>query len=400
MKKTDTFTKILAVVLFAALAVYMGAWLLKSTRENAVTAPVTKVSVSDSAQASGIAVRSETLLTADKQFVSVTAEDGREVAGGAELAAAMNTEAALDKMNHITELKLEISSLETMLSGMTSQSDVTTRDTDIRDAVLELSADVARGEVSGVEGAAMNLGTLVFQKDASADSEAKLTALKSELAQSLKTQDSDTTILTAPKAGVFSENVDGYEGITPENLENLTVSGLNALMSGEKDVDVKVYGKLVTEYKWYFAAAIDKAHADRLSVGKTAYLSFDRYYSGKIKTSVVSISAAEDGKCAVVFSTERALDDTLNMRVATANIVFSEEDGLRVPLKAVHVDKDGKTFVYCLTAQQVEKKYVSILSTEKDYYLVSIDADADALREGNTVVVSGKDIYEGRVIEP
>ena len=139
MKKTDTFTKILAVVLFAALAVYMGAWLLKSTRENAVTAPVTKVSVSDSAQASGIAVRSETLLTADKQFVSVTAEDGREVAGGAELAAAMNTEAALDKMNHITELKLEISSLETMLSGMTSQSDVTTRDTDIRDAVLELS---------------------------------------------------------------------------------------------------------------------------------------------------------------------------------------------------------------------------------------------------------------------
>ena len=102
----------------------------------------------------------------------------------------------------------------------------------------------------------------------------------------------------------------------------------------------------------------------------------------------------------MVFSTERALDDTLNMRVAAANIVFSEEDGLRVPLKAVHVDKDGKTFVYCLTAQQVEKKYVSILSTEKDYYLVSIDADADALREGNTVVVSGKDIYEGRVIEP
>lgn len=400
MKKTDAFTKALAVVLFAAAAIYLGAWLLRSTRESVVTAPVTRSSVSDSAQADGIAVREEQLLSADKQFVSVQAEDGREVSAGQTLATAMDSEASLQRMNHIAELKLEISSLETMLSGVTaSSSDVTSRDADIRSAVLELSSSVARGEVSGVEGAALNLSALVFKTDAAADSEAKLTALKKELAGYSQSSIVGSDVLTAPDSGMFSESVDGYENVTPKMLENLTVSGLNKIMSAQTDVDVKVYGKLVTSYRWYFAAELDKSYAARLSVGKTVYLDFQRYTSEKIPAKVMGISAAEDGKCAVVFYTERALSDTLAMRKASAEIVFSEEDGLRVPLKSVHVDKDG-TYVYCITAQQVEKKYVDIVSTEDDYYLVAIGEDANALREGNTVVVSGKDIHEGKVIEP
>ena len=55
---------------------------------------------------------------------------------------------------------------------------------------------------------------------------------------------------------------------------------------------------------------------------------------------------SSSGEVAVVFACNNALADTLAMRKATADVVYSEHTGLRVPLKAVHMDDDGQTFVY------------------------------------------------------
>ena len=246
MKKTDTFTKILAYVLLGALVVYMAAWLWRSTHNSVVTAPVTAVTVSDSVQADGIAVRQEELLTSDRTYVSVQAQDGQAVASGSTLALAMDSEAALERMNHIAELKLEISSLETLIAGVTSSADVTARDESVRSAVLELTAATSRGEIADVEGAALDLSSLVFKTDASTDSQTRLAQLKSELAGYSDTS-SGASALKADAAGVFSRTADGYEGVTPKELENLTVSGLAALKEKKSPVDANVYGKLITD---------------------------------------------------------------------------------------------------------------------------------------------------------
>ncbi len=400
MKKTDNFTKTIAVVMFAAAALYLFGWLWRSTHENMVTAPVEAVTITDSAQADGIAVREETLLTADKQYISVQAEDGKAVAKGAVLAVSMNSEAALSRMNHIAELKLEIQSLTAVLSGASSsESDAAARDADIRAAVLALSGSVARHDLTGVASSSMDLSTLVFQQDSAADGQSQLAALSKELAGLQSSGSGETADIKAAAPGIFTRNADGYEDLTPKSLENLTVSGLSAIFASRQPVASSVFGKLVTDAKWYFAADLDTAHAAMLTVGKTAYLEFPRYYNDRIPVKVESVSPADGGKCAVVFSCERALSDTLSMRRATAEILFSEVSGLRVPLKSVHVDEDG-SYVYCLTAQRVEKKYVDILSTEDDCYIVSVGSEANSLRENDTLIVSGKDIYKGKVVDP
>lgn len=400
MKKTDRYTRIIAIVLFAAAVCYLFGWLWRSTHTNIVTAPVEAVSITDSVQADGIAVRDETLLSSDKPYVSIRAEDGKAVASGAVIALAMSSQDALDRMNHISELELEISSLQTVLSGSGSGSrsaDAAAKETDIRAAVLSLSGSVARGDLTGAASASMDLGTLVFQQDSSQASQEQLQSLQTELA-GLQTGSADTVSITAQSAGVFSRSTDGYEALSSASVENLTVTKLDSMFSARQETPDGVFGKLVTSVKWYFAAKIDAEHAALLTPGKSAKLQFPRYYSGNIAVKVVSVSAAENGQCAVVFSSQRALADTLSMRRAAAQIVFSETDGLKVPLKAAHVDDKG-TYVFCLTAQRIEKKYVNIIKTEDDCYLVSVDAASNALREGNTLVVSGKNVYEGRVIE-
>ena len=399
MRKTDSYMKIISGVFFVAVALYLFGWLWRSTHSNIVTAPVDAVSITDSAEAEGIAVRAETLLSSDRQYISVQAEDGKSAGKGEVLAISMNSEDGLSRMNHIAELKIEIQSLQTLLSGSSAaKSDVSTRDTNIRTGVLSLSGAVARKDLTAASSASMDLTSLVFQQDSSTANQSQLEALSKELSGLEGANYKDSTDIIAPASGTFSRSVDGYELLSAKSVQNLTAARLEALFQSKQNVPPAVFGKLVTSDKWYFAAKVDSPHAALLTAGKKTYLQFPRYYNGNIPAKVESISAAENGQCVIVFSSERALSDTLSMRKATAQIVFSETDGLRVPLKAMHVDDDG-TYVYCLTAQRVEKKYVSVISTEDDCYIVSVGTDSNALREGNTLIVSGKDVYKGKVIE-
>ena len=70
MKKTNTFTNIAMFVLFAAMLVYLGVYLFRSTQQSYATAPAVLVTVSESGQASGIVVREEQVIASDKEFLS------------------------------------------------------------------------------------------------------------------------------------------------------------------------------------------------------------------------------------------------------------------------------------------------------------------------------------------
>ena len=49
--------------------------------------------------------------------------------------------------------------------------------------------------------------------------------------------------------------------------------------------------------------------------------------------------------------------------------------------------------------QQLEKKQVELLYVDSDIAIIAAGTSPDALRDGYTVVVSGKDLYEGKIME-
>jgi hypothetical protein len=105
--------------------------------------------------------------------------------------------------------------------------------------------------------------------------------------------------------------------------------------------------------------------------------------------TVETISRADEGRCAVVFSCDRFLTDVLNLRRQEAELVFSEYAGLRVPKKSVHVDEDGNTFVYVRTALRAEKKPVDIVCDMGSFYVVGSGAG------GNDSGADGAETGEG-----
>lgn len=399
MKKTNTFTNIAMFVLFAAMLVYLGVYLFRSTQQSYATAPAVLVTVSESGQASGIVVREEQVIESDKEFLSLSVDDGKEVARGGELAIGVDSKAALDSASRARELKKEIAYVSSLLSRAGSASGASDLDSDVHSAILQLNAAVSAGSTSELDDICMNLSSLLFGSTTGAVSQGDLNALNAELHQ-LENAGAGRGSITAPAAGLFTSTIDGYESLTPSMLENLTPGSVDALERTTPSTPTNAIGKLVTAKKWYFASVMNKSDADRLNLGSSAALDFPQHYTGTVSATVLSKSEPDsDGKVAVVFACNAALADTLAMRKATADVVYSEHTGLRVPLKAVHMDDDGQSYVYVVTAAQLEKKPIEIIYQTDDYCLVAQSAESNALRAGNEIVVTGKGLSDGRVVK-
>lgn len=396
MKKTNTVINVAMVVLFAAMLVYLGVYIFKSTQEGYVTAPAVVVTVNESGQASGCVVREEQLVSSNKDYISVSVDDGSEVARGGEVAIGVSSPEALERASRARELETEIEYVSKLLSSMNSASGVTEQDTAVRAGILELSAAVSSGNAGQLDSICTNLSSMLFSGGATV-TQSDLDALQAELRQLQLSVGSGGSI-TAPAAGVFTTAVDGYESLTFADLDDLTPAGVAALSSWKTAVSGDVIGKLVTSKKWYFAAVMQQEDADRLSPGGSATLDFGRHYSSSINATVLRISEPVDGQVAVVFACNTALADTLAMREATAEVVYTEYTGIRVPLKAVHIDEDGGTYVYTITAGQLEEKPVQIIYQTGDYCLVARGTESNSLRAGNEIVVSGKNLTDGKVV--
>ena len=383
-------------VLVVLLALYIAIPVLRSVRGKYETETVTYITVTESGSTSGVIVRSEKVLTSDQPYVSLLADNAEEVAANSAVAVASRSPEASDVAHRTREVETEIAYLRALLSRLSTATDNAGQETAVRTAVYRLADAAAQEDAAALDSAGATLATMLRGAQAG-DSQAELDALLAEL-DGLRGQISPGDYLTAPAAGTFSTEVDGWEDLSPAMLDGISPEGVEALRDQNSPVAENVVGKIVTDHAWYYAAVMAEADADRLRVGDTTSLDFGYRSSRTVRAVVRSISPTDrDGRVAVVFRCSSALAETLSLRQAQAEVVFRTYSGLRVPKKAVHVE-DEKTVVYTASAGQMEKKTVEILYTGADFYLVAAESEGGSLRAGNELIVSGKNLGSGNVV--
>lgn len=198
------------------------------------------------------------------------------------------------------------------------------------------------------------------------------------------------------RPAVCFSQTDGYEYLAPDMLDGLTVESLRDILSAEPE-KTSTGGRAVYGFAWYFAAFADDSVP--LHEGGSCEILFDGFEKS-IAAEIISVSAAENGQRALLLRLTAGSPEYLSLRRSGAEIIFSRYSGLELPLEAVHTDGEGNNFVYISTAGIVRSLDVDIIYTDKagGFCLAAQDASFDALREGNMVIVSGKDIYEGKVL--
>lgn len=410
MKQGTAVIRIVIFVLLAAVLVYLGFYLWQGLSDPYQLVVTYSYEMDDDVAISGVMVRAEEVIPGQAALAEVLPQEGERVAAGAAVAVVYQDESALSDRRRAKAVEQELEQLRYAMGLGDSQSDAKTLDSQLVADLAALRTAVSTGSLDELEDRGLDIRSVVVKRtvQAGSQSDAQLQAAAAQLESELDALNAasarTTRRITVSHGGVFSGLADGYEALlTPETLETLTVGELDALRRRETAAPADSLGKLIGDSTWYFAADIPDSAAQRLEEGKRCTLAFSGDFNAEVSMTLERLGPLEDGRRMAVFSCDRYLNRITLCRFVNARLVFERYTGVRIPDQALRVrdNGDGTTtpVVYTLVGRQVEIKTVEIIREGEGFYLVrGTDTNRKVLRPGDTIVLSNRELYEGKVV--
>jgi putative membrane fusion protein len=227
----------------------------------------------------------------------------------------------------------------------------------------------------------------------------RITELQSEVNSLERELSVSRQELTVPEPGYFVSNADGYEAvlrfdealsITREKFENVIANPM-------LQVNDNVAGKVIDDYKWRMAALIPTARTRTVSEGSTVSLRVGAY-PRTVTALVVSAVDQEDGDTLFVFECELLNEEFVKKRVAGVRLLLDDYSGIRLPQSAVTFNEADERGVYVKNGSAIVFRRINMLRSEEGFVIVEISQEQGFLRLFDEVVVSGRNLYDGKII--
>ena len=421
MKQGKPLITFVILALAAAMTIYLTVYIFRSLDEPYKTTQVYAYTANDSVPAEGLVVREALVLPAPSGILEITRAEGEKVGKGQQIALVYRDSQAQASQAQIEEMEMDIELLEEAIGQSGDLESAARLDEDILQAVVDLRSSYALGDYTQLREQVMNVKSGVLKRGytygeglTSADLSARLRQLQEELAVLTRQSAQATTQVTAPKPGVFSNLVDGYESVlTPATVLQLTPSSLQNLIDNPVGEDASSMGKLITSDTWYFAANLPNEAADRLTEGESATLRFSGELNRDVAMTVEQMGPTEGEHTLVVFSSNRYLTSTTILRSQTAELIFESWSGLRIPKEALRLveetlvdEETGQTTysrklgVYALVNGRAEFHQLTIVTEGSDYYVVrSLGTGQHMLRAGDTIITEATGLQDGLLLK-
>ena len=217
----------------------------------------------------GYMVREERVLADDSNgLLRIQRAEGERVAAGGTVASVYADQASLDRQAEIDSLESRVEQLQYAQNLALAAETTRKLDAQIAQNLLEYRRLLAADRLYDAESVVLELRALVLKRDYSdaggEDAALQLQELGAQLLTLRSQAEGTVRRVTAPEAGLYSAEVDGYETVlTPEALDGLTPSGLAALTANPADpAAVSRTGKLVLGDEWRYAAVLPFEEAE------------------------------------------------------------------------------------------------------------------------------------------
>ena len=386
MQRSNALIRAVFCLFLAAILAYFGFYIYRTFIHPLKTVQAVSATVADAASAEGYVVREEKVLTA--QGVISPVADGKKIAAYGVVAVCYTDESALEQADRILTLQERIAALQTALGETETASP--------SDVVADLSAAVAMRRFDELDTLASQTRYVLFGSSSSVEqAQRELEEARQEL-ETLQAMQSGYSLVTAESPGLFSSVVDGYETVSPDDLDSLTPGRLLLLFDGTRTRNG--FGKLISGTRWYYACVLDSSRAEELTEGRTVTLEFTDGYTNTVRMQVVSVSSADsDGNCAAVFVCDTGLADVSAVRKASANVVFSRSTGILIPDEAI-CDRSTRPHVFVLAGLQAHEVEVEILTGGGDGYTLVSAPEGSMLSAGVTVITTTEGMSDGKVV--
>ena len=425
MKENNFVWKILGIAGVAAVLVYFVANLAGYFLNPLTTTRAYTYRSDEAITVSGYLVREEEVLPSNSGMLFITREEGERVSDGGSVGVVYHSEEALQQAQELQQLRLQLEQLEYAQNLATGSQEVLKLDTSIADGIFALKNDMVLNNYSAAGDEAAALETLVLKRDYTySGTQDEISGQMETLTDAIRSLAASTrqgsTSITVDRSGYYSTLVDGYETVlTPDMLEEMMPSDFKKIQP-DSTVSSNV-GKMIYGNTWYYVTLMDEEDLEGFQAGQQVQLRFVSGLEKDVPMTVERISQAENGQRLMILSADQYLSVTTLLRDQNAQLILSTYTGIRVPKTALRVmeyeteNEEGEavtlslTGVYCRVGISARFKPVTVLYSGEDYYLVDANPDAmgslsetwqeiRTLRMGDEVIVTAKDLYDGKVL--
>ena len=419
MKKENLVTKLLMAAVTIGVAAYFGVGIYRYFEDPFSTTLAYTYQISQGVDVTGYVVRQESVLPdEDAGVLRLARAEGEKVSRGGTVATVYADSDALRRQTEVDELSTRIEQLQYARDAAAADEVSLKLDSQIMTALLDHREDLAASRLRDAESDGAQLRSLILKRDYTRTDmenlDAEIAALQAQLKEKKAAASASVRRVTVSVSGLWSAAVDGYETVlTPSSILTMTPSQLSAAAPDETVRSNT--GKLVLGEKWYFAAVVSESEARELQKevdrGVALTLRFTKEAERDLDVTLISVSAAENGRCVIVLEGSTYLQELTMLRQQRAQIVTDTVTGIRVPKAALRAEKtvltDGElvkssaTGVYCVVGMEARFKPVKVVYSGESFVIVQPDAadkESIKLRPGEEVIVSARGLYDGKVV--
>lgn len=353
------------------------------------------VSVGQRVSAVGYVFRDETVVeSVDNGPVVFSVANGAAVTGGTDLALVYADGSNTFTRARAAEIMAEIERLQSL--------DDPTAPPDYYGAYEALMRSLSSGSVLDTEAARSTLYAALdryaAQGEAASERAARIVALQAEFEALIENDRNATDRVEAPCDGVFYRNADGYESVlSTDAVDTLTPGGLRALLASPQSTTLAI-GKIATGDVWYLAVPLDSRASEGLEIGKNYEIDVMR--TGESMTLTLERITSEDtaGEVLLIFRALGIAPPRDLARCEEIVITTEEISGIWVPMLALR-ESGGAYTVFVDDNGVAATRRIEPLLMERGYCLVSVQASAEFLQEGERILVTARHIYEGKPLK-
>ncbi len=387
--------------------IYLGAQVWNLSNRPYRTQTAGAFTMVDSVQTSGVVVRQEAVIPQETAgVVSYTVADVRRVSYGTEVARIFDTAYAAQCFDDARRLAQSIDALrQAQTDGANAGTDVNLILKQVRDDLYAHIAVLYSGKYAGLEPAraalTFSLNKLGVAVGKEADYEALLAQLQASY-DSLAAQGVAAASVAAPCTGYFFYDVDGYEGLTVEEVSLLAPQQLETLADTWPKDSVSAVGKMVTSYRWYYITAVDAAAAQRFTPGRNVTLAFSDAGVTGVSAVVEAVGEPDaDGRVPVTLCSEQMDERFSGLRFENAEVQFASHNGIRISRSAMHINEAGEHGVYIKFGSMVQFRRIAPIFETEAYFLVPLEPDEEGTNEVklyDEIIVEGTDLFDGKLL--
>lgn len=413
---------------------YLAYQLYQLTYTKIVTEQALSIELSDEIDAVGITIRDEMLIENEYSGVIVPAvSEGGKVSKGQTIAYVFKSADDANAYNRIKEIDRQIEEFKSMETASAESASI---DKLLDERINALASAVNDGDLDLVNDIRSDITYLlnkrqIYKHDVDNFND-RIKQLEEEKARLEVKYNIEPEIVKASDAGYFVSAVDGHENeLTTADSKKLKPQDIDSLIQSLTYVDTSKYiGKIADDYKWNMVSAISAEDAEKLSVGKTYTIKLPYAEVGSVRATLEHINYTEgDDRAVVMFTCNYLLaeltairsqpiviqvkgyegigikTDALRSQTETKEITVSASDAYQYGITATGDEDVTVTYdveqvgVYVLWGNEVIFRYVDVLYSRDGITVVRNNInDGKYLKLYDEVIVEGRDLYDGKIV--